>query len=103
MIVQADSIGDRSIIDDIRRRMSSYGIKMAIGVKLLKALVWPIATYGCESWRVLDPVKSEETRLNAFELKCLRCVLRISWTVQTRKQMNGCFSLQAQKDTCLNP
>jgi len=37
----------------------------------MKALVWPVATYGCESW------KNEETRLDAFEMKGLRKMLRV--------------------------
>ena len=43
----------------------------------MKALVWPVATYGCESW---TPRKNEETRLDAFEMKGLRKILRVSWT-----------------------
>ena len=35
----------------------------------MKALVWPVATYGCENWILR---KNEETRLNAFEMKRLR-------------------------------
>jgi len=38
-------------------------------------LVWPVATYGCESW---TPRKNEETRLNAFEIKGLRNIVRVS-------------------------
>ena len=45
----------------------------------MKALVWPVATYGCESWTVR---KNEETRLDAFEMKGLRKILRVSWTAK---------------------
>jgi len=45
----------------------------------MKALVWPVATYGCVSWTLR---KSEETRLNAFEMKELRKILRVSWTAK---------------------
>jgi len=41
------------------------------------AIVWPVATYGCESWTLR---KNEETRLGAFEMKGLRKMLRVSWT-----------------------
>jgi len=41
----------------------------------MKALVWPVATYGCESWTLR---KNEETRLDAFEMKGLRKILRVS-------------------------
>ena len=44
-----------------------------------EALVWPVATYGCESWTLR---KNEETRLDAFEMKGLRKVLRVSWSAK---------------------
>jgi len=45
----------------------------------MKALVWSVATYGCESWTLR---KNEETRLEAFEMKGLRKILRVSWTAK---------------------
>jgi len=42
----------------------------------MKALVWTVATYGCESWALR---KNEETRLDAFEMKGLRKILQDSW------------------------
>jgi len=45
----------------------------------MKALVWPVATYGCES---LSLRKNEETCLDAFEMKGLRKILRVSWTAK---------------------
>ena len=45
----------------------------------MKALVWPVATYGCESWTLR---KTEETRLDGFEIKGLRKILRVSWTAK---------------------
>jgi len=45
----------------------------------MKALMWPVATYGCESWTLR---KNEETRLDAFEMKGLRKVLWVSWTAK---------------------
>ena len=45
----------------------------------MKALVWPVATYGCESWTFR---KNEETRPDAFEMKGLRKILRVSWTAK---------------------
>jgi len=43
----------------------------------MKALVWPVVTYGCESWTLR---KNEETRLEAFEMKGLRKILHVLWT-----------------------
>jgi len=48
----------------------------------MKALAWPVATYGCESWTLSLLRKNEETRLEAFEMKGLRKILRVSWTTK---------------------
>jgi len=49
-------------------------------IRLIKALVWPVATYRCEIWILRQ---NEETRLDAFEMKKLRKILRrnlrVSW------------------------
>ena len=45
----------------------------------MKALVWPVATYGCESWTLR---KNEETGLEAFEVKGLTKILCVSWTAK---------------------
>ena len=45
----------------------------------MKALVWPVATYGCKSWTLR---KNEETRLDASEMKRLRRILQVSWTAK---------------------
>jgi len=45
-------------------------------------IVWPVATYGCESWTLR---KNEETRLDAFEIKGLRKILRV---LSTAKKTN---------------
>ena len=48
-------------------------------IQIMKALVWPAATYGCERWTLR---KNEETRLDAFEMKELRKLLPVSWTAK---------------------
>jgi len=52
---------------------------ISMKIRLMTALVWPVATYGFESWTLR---KNEETRLDAFEMKGLRKILRISWTAK---------------------
>ena len=52
---------------------------MSTKIRLMKALVWPVTTYNCESWTLR---KNEETRLDAFETKGLRKILRVSWTAK---------------------
>jgi len=51
-------------------------------IRLIKALVWPVATYLCESWTLR---KNKETRLDAFEMKGLRKILRDSWTLDSKE------------------
>ena len=46
-------------------------------VHLVKAMVFPVVMYGCESWTVK---KAEHRRIDAFELWCWRRLLRVSWT-----------------------
>jgi len=45
----------------------------------MKALMWPVAMYGCESWTLR---KYKETRLDALEIKGLKKILRVSWTAK---------------------
>jgi len=45
----------------------------------MKALVWPVATHGCEHWTLR---KIEEARLDTFEMKALRKILRVLWTAK---------------------
>jgi len=63
----------------LQKIWKSHSIPISTKIKLMKALVWPVATYGCESWTLR---KNEETRLEAFEMKVLRKILRVSWTAK---------------------
>jgi hypothetical protein len=54
----------------------SHSIKLPTKIRLMRTLVWPVATYGCESWTIK---KREEERIEAFEMKGLRQILRVSW------------------------
>ena len=53
------------------------GIRKALKMKLVKALIWPVTTYGAEIWTLK---KDDERRLEAAEMWCYRILLRISWT-----------------------
>jgi len=63
----------------LQKIWKSHSILISTKIRLMKALVWPVATYGCESWTLR---KNEETRLDAFEMKGLRKILRVSWTAK---------------------
>ena len=56
---------------------------MPTKVCLLKAMVFPIVMYGCESWTIK---KAEPRRINAFELQCWRRLLRVPWTARRSNQ-----------------
>ena len=56
---------------------------MSTNVCLVKAMVFPVVMYGCESWTVK---KAERRRIDAFELWCWRRLLRVPWTVRRSNQ-----------------
>jgi len=58
-------------------------ISLPIKVCLVKAMVFPVVTYGCESWTVK---KAERQRIDAFELWCWRRLLRVPWTARRANQ-----------------
>jgi hypothetical protein len=66
-----------AIATDLKRIWKSHDLTTATKIKLWKTLVWPVAIYGCESWTLR---KEEERRIEAFEMKCLRLIMKISWT-----------------------
>ena len=56
---------------------------LAFKVRLAKAMVFPVVTYGCESWTIK---KAEGQRIDAFELWCWRRLLRVPWTARRSNQ-----------------
>ena len=63
--------------------LKSRDITLPTKVHLVKAMVFPVAMYGCESWTVK---KAECRRIDAFELWCWRRVLRVPWTARRSSQ-----------------
>ena len=61
----------------------SRDIALSTKVCLVKAMVFPVVMYGCESWTIK---KSERRRIDAFELWCWRRLLRVPWTARRSKQ-----------------
>ena len=57
----------------------SRDITLPTNVHLVKAMVFPVVMYGCESWTVK---KAEHQRIDAFELRCWRRLLRVPWTAR---------------------
>ena len=67
-------------LDSILKRRD---ITLPTKVHLVKAMVFPVVTYGCESWTIK---KAEHRRIDAFELWCWRRLLRILWTAKKSNQ-----------------
>ena len=64
--------------------LKSRDITLPTKVHLVKATVFPVVMYGCESWTVK---KAKHQRIDAFELWCLRRLLRILWTARRSNQV----------------
>ena len=63
--------------------LKSKDITLPTKVCLVKAMVFPVVMYGCESWTVK---KTEHRRIDAFELWCWRRLLRVPWTARRSNQ-----------------
>ena len=63
--------------------LKSRGITLSTQVCLVRAMVFPVVMYGCESWTIK---KAEHRRIDAFELWCWRRVLRVPWTARRSNQ-----------------
>ena len=72
--------GDLINLDSI---LKNRDITLSTKVHLVKAMVFPVVMYGCESWTVK---KAEHRRIDAFELWCWRRVLRVPWTARRSTQ-----------------
>ena len=63
--------------------LKSRGITLPTKIRLVKAMVFPVVRYGCESWAIK---KAERRRIDAFELWCWRRLLRVPWTARRSNQ-----------------
>ena len=63
--------------------LKSRGITLSTKVRLVKAMVFPVVMYGCESWTIK---KAEFRRIDAFKLWCWRRLLRVPWTARRSNQ-----------------
>ena len=63
--------------------LKSRDITLSTKVHLVKAMVFPVVMFGCESWTVM---KAEHRRIDAFELWCWRRLLRVPWTTRKSNQ-----------------
>ena len=73
----------RKAITNLDSILKSRDITLPTKVHLVKAMVFPVVTYGCEKWTIK---KAEHRRIDAFELWCWRGLLRVPWTARRSKQ-----------------
>ena len=73
----------RKFMTNLDSILKSRDITLPIKVRLVKAMVFPVVMYGCESWTIK---KAEHRRIDAFELWCWRRLSRVPWTARRSNQ-----------------
>ena len=73
----------RKVMTNLDSILKSRDITLPTKVHLVKAMVFPVTMYGCESWTIK---KAEHQRIDAFELWCWRRLLRVPWTARRSNQ-----------------
>ena len=73
----------RKVMTNLDSILKSRDIILPTKVHLVKAMVFPVVMYGCESWTLK---KAESHRIDAFELWCWRRLLRVPWTARRSNQ-----------------
>ena len=73
----------RKVMTNLDGILKSRDITLSTKVRLVKAMVFPVVMYGCQSWTIK---KAECRRIDAFELWCWRRLLRVPWTTRRSNQ-----------------
>ena len=73
----------RKVMTNLDSMLKSRDITLPTKVRLIKAMVFPVVMYGCESWTVK---KAERQKIDAFELWCWRRLLKVPWTARRSNQ-----------------
>ena len=73
----------RKVMTNLDSIFKSGDITLSTKIHLVKAMVFPVAMYGCESWTV---TKAERWKIDAFEVWCWRRLLRVCWTARRSNQ-----------------
>ena len=73
----------RKVMTNLVSILKSRDITLSTKVCLVKAMVFPVVMYGCESWTIK---KAEHRRIDAFELWCWKRLLRVPWTARRSNQ-----------------
>ena len=77
---------ERKVMTNLDSILKSRDITLPTEIRLVKAMVFPVVMYGCESWTVK---KAERRRIDAYELWCWRRLLRVPWTARRSNQSEG--------------
>ena len=73
----------RKVMTNLDSMLKSRDITLPTKVCLVKAMIFPVVMYGCESWAIK---KAEHQRIDAFELYCWRRLLRVPWATRRSNQ-----------------
>ena len=73
----------RKVMTNLDSMLKSRDVTLPTKVRLVKAMVFAVVMYGCESWTIK---KAEHWRIDAFELRCWRRLLRVPWTARRSNQ-----------------
>ena len=73
----------RKVMTNLDSLLKSRHITLLTKIHLVKAMIFPVVMYGCESWTIK---KAERQRIDAFELWCWRRLLRVPWTARRSNQ-----------------
>ena len=76
---------ERKAVTNLDSILKSRDITLPRKVHLVKAMVFPVVMYGCENWTIK---KAERQRIDAFELRCWRRLLRVPWTSKEIQPVN---------------
>ena len=94
--IKRRSLLGRKVMTNIDSIFKSRDITLPTNVRLVKAMVFPVVIYGCESWTVK---KDERPRIDGFELWCWRRLLRVPWTPR-RSNQSILKSIQSVQFSC---
>ena len=95
MVTAAMKCEDDKAMTNLESVLKSRDITLPTNVHTVQAVVFPVVTYGCESWTVK---KAEHQRIDAFQLWCWRRLLRVPWTARSNqsilREINPEYSLE---------
>ena len=85
----------RQAMTNLKKTVQNKDLKLATKIRIVKAMVFPVALYGCETWTIK---KADRRKIDAFEMWCWRRLLRVSWT---EKRTNKSILQEINPDSSL--